>query len=140
MILSELTDLQLTARKTKNTKVIPFLSLLISQIQMVGKNDGGRESTNDEAIRVIKKLIGANEETLSNTTSPEKRDALIGELEIMKPFLPSMVSDDEIKKTISDLINNGSNNIGAIMGGLKKQFGSSVDMKLASQLAKSALL
>ena len=140
MILSELTDLKLTARKTKNTKVIPFLSLLISQIQMVGKNDGGRETTNDEAIRVIKKLIDANEETLSNTTSPEKRDALIGELEIMKPFLPAMVSDDQIKNAISDLINNGSNNIGAIMGGLKKQFGSSVDMKLASQLAKSALL
>ena len=139
MILEELTKQKNTARKNKDTAIIPFLSLLISQIQMVGKNDGGRDTTEDEALRVIKKMIAANEETIVNTTDLDVSDELIAELEIMKPFLPQMATADDVNREVSLLIHNGVDNIGAMMGGLKKKFGSTVDMRMASAMAQAAL-
>jgi uncharacterized protein YqeY len=139
MILETLIKQKNDARKHKDTAIIPFLSLLISQIQMVGKNDGGRDTTEDEALRVIKKMISANEETMVSTTNDETFGELMIELNIMKPLLPQMVSADAVNSEISLLVYNGVDNIGAMMGGLKKKFGSTVDMKMASAMARAAL-
>jgi uncharacterized protein YqeY len=139
MILTDIQKLKMTARKNKETEMIPFLSLLISQIQIVGKNAGGRDTTDDEALRVIKQLIAANEETLLATTSSVIGDPLIKELNIMKPFLPTMVSAEEVQKAIDELVSSGADNIGALMGGLKKRFGSTIDMKMANPLVREAL-
>ena len=137
MIIKQLDALKLQARKSKQPTA--FLSLLISQINLIGKNDGDRETTDDEALRVLKKMIAANEETISVLDTGAQLDALQAEVDVMTPFLPQMVDEATVQAYIDELVSGGANNIGALMGGLKKKFGSTIDMKLANPLVRAAL-
>lgn len=136
---------QLQARKSRSADDVAFYSTLLSEIVSVGKKQN-RESTNDEAIDVVKKFLkGANEviEHLEKIqTSPgqvENNEALAKyKLEkcLFEELLPKMATAEEIRNEIVSLKQNGASNVGAIMKGLKEKFGASLDGKLASSLAK----
>lgn len=55
-------------------------------------------------------------------------------ISVAEEFLPEMVSEDEIRAFAGTLENKA--NIGVIMKALKEKFGESLDMKVASAIAK----
>lgn len=124
-------------RKAKGP-LVGFYSLIISDIINVGKNDKGRETTEDEAIRVIKNMITKNEATIAVMEANGGVDTseLKAENWAIEGFVPEVMSENE---TFEAIVALGGTNIGQIMGGLKKVFGAKVDMKLAQRLAKEFL-
>jgi uncharacterized protein YqeY len=58
---------------------------------------------------------------------------------VLEPYLPTMMSKELIKVTVEDMIKNGANNMGQIMGTFNKQFPGKADNKLVSQYAKELL-
>ena len=53
---------RIAAMKAKDSQKSTFLSTLYAEAAMVGKNDGNRDTTDEETVKVIKKYIaGANE-------------------------------------------------------------------------------
>lgn len=129
----------LTARKAKKSKLVSSMALLISEIERIGKNDGNRATTKDEAIAVIKKMVLRGQELHNYLDVGPMRDATEAELEMLNGYLPTMVTEDDVKAFISDKIDDGATHIGQLMGALKKEYGQTVDMKAAGGIAKQML-
>ena len=141
MLLEKIKADQLAARKNKEALKATLLTTLFSEVQMKGKN-AGRETTDDEATQVIQKFLKGVNETISylDCAGGDNAEALAtarAEKEILEAYLPKMATEDEIKAEVASLKAAGAANIGAIMKGLKDKFGSTLDGKLASQLAKA---
>lgn len=136
-LLQQIKNDQLAARKNKETIKAILLTTLIAEVSAVGKKEN-RETTNDEAIKVIQKFVKGNDETLEALKFSSDERVLIARTEktILESYLPQMASEDAVKATVDKLKTNGCNNVGEIMKILKLQFGATLDGKMASRLAK----
>lgn len=134
----------LTARKEKRSAEAALLSTLVSEITMVGKNDGNRETTKDEMMKIIKKFVQNIEEIIklkgeseSDATSEKQ------EKEWLSRYLPKQMSEKElseiIEKIVSELPEKSMKVMGAVMGRLQKEHGGLYDGKEASKIVKQAL-
>jgi len=142
-ILKDIKSAQLSARKEKNRFKAGILTALISEVSIIGKNQGIDETKDEDSLKVITKFKkGINDTILllkDKITYPEKMKELKDELEIYESFLPKQLSEDELKENIEKIIKNGSTNIGQIMGSLKKSYGGTYDGKIASNIIKSLI-
>ena len=121
----------LNARKARNALKSNLLTTLYSEAGIIGKNNGNRESTDEEVIGVVKKFIKNTEILLGLHDSEETKT----ELTYLKEYLPKQLSNYELKNIISGLIDSG-NNIGQVMKHLKENYSGLYDGKVASQLVK----
>jgi len=139
---------KITAMKKKDSFVKTILTTLIGEIEIIGKNDGNRKTTDEEAIKVIQKFLKGVKDTevlvlaeIEKTGEDlvEKMTELSKEKKIYEAYLPTLMSEDELSKLISDMIDALPNpNIGMIMGQLKKS-GYTYDGKMASKLIREKL-
>ena len=134
MIVQEIQKLKTQFRK-ENPEMGSFLAFVQSEIEKVGKNNGNRQTTEDEAISVIEKIIYNNEKsiTLSNgNMTAEQQEKLNSENQILQQFLPEKIDDTTltlfIEKTILEISNA---NLGSLMKSVKENFGKRVDMNKA---------
>jgi uncharacterized protein YqeY len=135
MIIDILKAENLTARKIKDKFTSGILTCLIGEIEIVGKNDGNRKTNDSEAIKVITKFKKGAEEILKAKPSDEVKN----EIKIYDTYLPKLMTEDELAKLISDMIDAWTNpNIGMIMSQLKKS-GYNYDGKMASSIIRTSL-
>ena len=91
------------------------------------------------AISSIKKLIAATNENITlakkSGIPAEKYES---DLVILKKYVPDvqLLSEEETRKLVADLIASGANNIGLVMKGTA---GKAVDKALVSKIAKEML-
>ena len=129
-------------RKARNP-VAPSIQFALSEIEKVGKNGGNRETTEDEAIKVVQKLIATVNENIRFATESMDDGRLIAlnfEKLILESVLPQMASDEEIVTFLSVFMTSHSKmssvpKKGEIMKALRDQFGALIDMKRAGQIA-----
>lgn len=140
-IIEKLKVESLNLRKTKNP-VAASITFALSEVEKVGKNNGNRQTTEDEAIRVIQKLIATIDENIEfakKENQDNRLDHLNFEKHILSSVLPEMVSMDEVRsylksKYIFAEAANDMPNKGMIMKSLRENFGSKVDMKAAGNI------
>lgn len=112
---------------------------------MVGKSKGNRETTDDEAVSVVKKFVANITETCKhyecqdNVQALQKLNELKAERALYEQFLPAQLSEEQILAEVEAIIAAGATNVGAVMGAMKKKHGSSYDGATASRLAKARL-
>ena len=138
-LLEQIKKDQLEARKNKEALKATLLTTLFSEAAMKGKN-ANRETTDEETVQVIQKFLKGVNETIGylekGGDNAEALATVHAEKTILEAYLPKMASSNEIRAEVAVLKSAGAANIGAIMKGLKDKFGSALDGKLASQLAK----
>ena len=145
MILKEIKRNQLSARKRKDKFTASILTTLIGEIEIVGKNDGNRETTDKEAENVVRKFLKNAEQTqrlmLENglTEKSIKYERTFPEILIYKSFLPKQLTTEELNEKIDDLIVSGCNNIRSIMMELNKDFKGAFNGKMASIIIRELL-
>ncbi len=114
---------------------------ILSEITRIEK-DVCREANEAEIVQVIKRERARRDEALEFARKG-KREELVaqyeGEAKILDGYLPTAVSEDEIKAAIAGQIESGAAQMGPIMKALKEQFGARLDGKIASELVKQAL-
>jgi len=144
MIVQKIKKDQLEARKAKNKELAGTLTALYSEVAIVGKNNGNRDTTDEEAIKVITKFKkGVNEsiESLQGSHNWEncqgRIDELVDEVEVYEAYLPKQMSKDELTQTIKDIVATGADNIGKVMQALKKDYAGLYDGKMASTLIRA---
>jgi uncharacterized protein YqeY len=128
--------------RKERSPVASSIVFAISEIEKVGKNNGNRETTDDEAIKVIQKLLVVVNENIRY--AGEKEDGrlihLREEKEILESVLPKMASDQDITDFLRDLFTGKREDKipkkGEVMKALRDHFGALVDMKRASEIAK----
>ncbi len=136
-ILEKIKADRLAARKAKETDNVAYLNFLIGEIEKIGKNAGNRETTNDEAITVLKKTLNNVDSTILANAKDVPFD-LIHEKHYLESLLPAMVGEDVVKARINSLIKSGGNK-GSIMKDLRAEYGATIDMKTAGAFADEAL-
>ena len=128
------------AYKAKNMEKKNFLSVLKGNIQtQEGKNI---ESTDENVLKVIKSLEKGILETIearkSNSLDTSEQEL---ELTYIKPYQPTLMSEEEIRVNIHQvIIDSGETNMGKIMGIFNNTFaGKAFDNKTVSRLIQEEL-
>lgn len=131
-IIEKLKEESLRLRKERSS-LAPKIVFALSEIEKVGKNNGNRATTEDEAIKVIQKIIANIDETYKLTGEPIGENK---ERRILISVLPQMASEDEIRSKLVFAFNGKEvRNKGEIMKWAKTEWGSLADMKQVGSIA-----
>jgi uncharacterized protein YqeY len=137
-VLEKLKTETMNLRKTRNP-LAPSLVFALSEIEKVGKNNGNRATTEDEAIKVVQKLVATIDENLKLNIDDARRVALNFEKQILLGVLPQMATETEITDFLRELFTGKRGGDipkkGDVMKALRDHFGALVDMKRAGQIA-----
>lgn len=145
MLLLQLQNDSLTARKARESDKALLLITLFSEAARIGKDDGNRETTDDEVLKVIRKFLKGVQETLDVLPAEKVEARAMAEFEktILESYLPKMATEQELKAvidaTVAGLETKSPKQMGIVMKALKDKFAGAYDGNLASQLVKSAL-
>lgn len=142
------------ARKTQDKLRAVILGTLLAEIRKVGKDDGNRQTTDQESELVISKFLKNLNETFKLLTGVEmlsfnrSNDDLIidqkiidmlEEADIYMSYLPEPLTEKKQDDIINELINSGIISIGQIMGKFSKDYRGLYDGKILSTKIKIAL-
>lgn len=133
-VIEKLKAESIALRKTRSP-VAPSILFALSEIEKVGKNNGNRATTEDEAIKVIQKLIATINENLKLDIDDGRRVALNFEKNILAGVLPEMATDDDVRILMEEIFGTEApKNKGVAMKVIRDEWGSKVDMKRAGEI------
>lgn len=135
-VLVELKAKALELRKARHS-VAPKITFAISEIEKVGKNAGNRETTNDEAIKVVQKLVSVIDENLKHASEIDMIISLKHEKQILMSVLPTMLTSEQISELVEEMLTVTLNK-GEIMKQLKAKYGALIDLKIVNELLKDS--
>ena len=143
-ILQDIKDASLTARKARETGKALSLTTLYAEAFMIGKNDGGRETTDAETVAVIKKFIKNIDETVSKFVLGDVRiETFVDEKRLFSTFLPKQLDEAGIRTELINMkaeLNLASpKDMGALLKAFKAKFEGTYDGATASKIAKEIL-
>jgi uncharacterized protein YqeY len=133
-VIEKLKTESMALRKTRNP-VAPAILFALSEIEKVGKNNGNRATTEDEAIKVVQKLVSTIDENLKLPLGDGPKVALNFERNILAGVLPQMASEEDIRSLLKDTIGDQPpKNKGVAMKVIRDEYGAKVDMKRAGEI------
>lgn len=132
----------MTAFKMKKTVAKNLLSVVKGEIQTVEKNTGVESMSDEDVLKILTKTSKSLKETI---TSLEKNQSgmlsndLVSakeEFDIISSYLPKQMTKEEVTQKVTELVNSGVTNIGAIM----KEFAQlPADKKMVSEVVKEVM-
>jgi len=121
---------------------VAMISTIMAEIAAVGKNNGNRETTDAEAIVVIKKMVKNNKATI-DMVNESQAGPYVKENDYLQQFLPKEASKEEIAAYIEELVQEiGSptmKDMGKIMGRIKERFNGNYDGKMVSTMVRQVI-
>ncbi len=144
MLINQLKQDQLQARKDRDTIRAKFLTTLYADAIMVGKDDGNRETTDIEVTNILKKYIKNAEEVKLNLSSEDERFTIAEtEIEILNLYLPKQLSLHDLNIVIAQIIEarefTSMKDMGKTMKDLKAMYEGTYDGAAASNIVKTQL-
>jgi uncharacterized protein YqeY len=122
----------MTAFKSKNMVAKSILSVVKGEIQTVEKNIGSDNLSDAEVTKILTKTVKSLKETIT-LTNDEKSKV---ELSVIEVYLPTQMSKEEVTAKVTELVNSGITQIGAIM----KEFSTlPADKKMVSESIKEVI-
>ncbi len=135
-ILQKIKDDLLAARKAGHVVERSLLTTVLSEVQMIGKNDGGRDTTDAETVAYLKKMIKNTNDTIAHV-SPEQAGygVLTKEVAILSSYLPKQMTEEEIQGIIEEL-KSKAYGVPEIMKHFKENHAGLYDGGFVSKLAR----
>ena len=136
--IEELKKEKLEALKAKNTNKSNLLSVVISSYQLaeIEKKAKGEEMNDENMLsilnKVLKGLVDEKEMYASNLKEKEARE-VEEQINIIKSYLPKLLSEEEIKDIIKKL---DKKDLKSIMQYFKTEYAGKVDFSLVAKVAK----
>lgn len=122
----------MTAFKSKNMVAKSILSVVKGEIQTVEKNIGSDNLSDVEVTKILTKTVKSLKETI--TLSNDEKSKV--ELSVIEVYLPKQMSKEEVTAKVTELVNSGITQIGAIM----KEFSTlPADKKMVSESIKELI-
>ena len=120
------------AFKGKNAIAKGILSVVKGEIQTVEKNVGTDNLSDVEVTKILTKTVKSLKETI--TLSNDEKSKV--ELSVIEVYLPKQMSKEEVTAKVTELVNSGITQIGAIM----KEFATlPADKKMVSESIKELI-
>lgn len=146
-LLKVLQDDSLGALRTKDDLKI-FRQTLFGEAKKPGKDNGNRDSTDAEVLKVISRFKDGLEDNIplfekrgDTEKVNEHKAQLVIVLDYLDRFAPKVVlmSETELKTIVDKAIAEGADNIGKVMSVLKKNHEGKYDGAMAARIIKSIL-
>lgn len=135
---------QLTARKAKDALKATLLTTLIGELTAVGKNDGNREVTDADVVKLVKKFLDGVNETIklladvsNNDGSADRYVNLLKEQSYLNTYMPQQFDEIQLTQLLSELVIETGPNLGKLMALLKTRYAGQYDGGMASKIAKT---
>lgn len=140
MIKEQINKDYMTAFKAKNTVAKNLLSVVKGEIQTAEKNTGVKDLSDEDVLKILTKTAKSLNETIKSLSPIDGKGEDIvqacAELAILQCYLPKQMSREEISQKVTEIVNSGVTNIGAIM----KEFAQlPADKKVVSEVIKDIL-
>lgn len=137
-----------TSMLARNELKTSVLRMLISAINYyeIQKGGAGYSASEEDIISVIGSQAKQRRDSIeeyNKANRPELADKEQKELEILQTYMPAQMSEDEVKKLVSETVSQtGASTIqdmGKVMGALMPKIKGKADGNLVSNLVKQAL-
>lgn len=138
MIQTEIKERVITAMKARDKELVEVLKFVKGKLENEAKTKGIEILEDKDAEKIIQKYVKERKDSLDVAKQANRPDLVEKEqfeIDSLSDYLPKVMSEEETRKIIQDLINDGASNIGQIMGKLSK-YGNTIDKGLASKLAR----
>ena len=138
MIQTEIKERVITAMKARDKELVEVLKFVKGKLENEAKTKGIETLEDKDAEKIIQKYVKERKDSLDVAKQADRPDLVEKEqfeIDIFSEYLPKVMSEDETRKIVQDLINDGASNIGQIMGKLS-QYGNTIDKGLVSKLAR----
>lgn len=137
--LLDLKKEKMSALKAHDANKGAILGVLISAYQKneIEKKGKGQEMTDADMVSVLNHAMKELQDEKCMYESAGREDEvskIVGQMEVVKGYLPKMMSEDEIKAVIEGL---SDKSIKAVMVEFKTKYNGKADMGLVSKIAKS---
>ena len=142
-LIKRIRDEQLGARKQRSIDA-SILTVLLGEAEKIGKDKGNRDPSDDEVILVVRRLLKTGNELKDLfTDNVEKLADTLAEIKILESFLPAQLADNDIieaaKEIVEEVGATTMKQMGQVMGIMRKKFGNSLNMAVASKAVKDLL-
>lgn len=136
--LLDLKKAKMNALKNKDVNAQSVLGVVIGYYQKMesDKRVKNQEMTDADMVSILSKVVKELEEEKAMYASANKTEevnASQAQIEIIKAYLPKMMSEEEIRKVIASLEDKSMKNV---MMTFKKDYAGKADMSLVSKIAK----
>lgn len=136
--LIELKKAKMVALKNKDTNAQNVMGVLIAAYQKAesDKKVKGQEMTDADMVSILNKVLKELEdekamyESANRTTEAANS---LAQMEIVKSYMPAMMSEEEVRKVIEGLEDKSIKNVMMVF---KSQYAGKVDMGLVSKVAR----
>jgi len=137
MNIKELRKTMMLAKKTDPEKST-ILAMLLDATQKLAKADGNREANEKDLLAAAKRELKMAHQSVD--AGIEVGNTVV----ILQVFIPETKGAEETKAIVDTLIaelpEKNPKLMGKVMGILKKEYGDTMDMGIASQMVKEALI
>ena len=134
------------AMKTRDSLKISTLSFLRASMQNLAIEKKKEKLDDPDVVAILRKQIKQRQDSIEQFKKGNRIDLAEKEnkeLDILKQYLPSVLSADELKKTIEDVIAAtgaaGPKDTGKVMKEVMAKIAGQADGKLVSDLVKEKL-
>lgn len=139
MTIDEFKKIKITAMKEKDKDAVDIYNIIISKLMLVNieKKAQNAEMTEADCANVLKKVekeLIEERDGFVKAGRAETVASLDRQLEIVRKYLPKMLSEEEIKNIIMTL---DDKQIGSVMRYFKTNYNGQVDMKLIGEVLKT---
>lgn len=136
--LLDLKKAKMNALKTHDENAQNVLGIIISAYQkmQIDKQGKGQQMTDADTVSVLNKTLkelSDEKEMYEANGRKEQAEADAKQMEIVKSYLPKMMSEEEIKEVIEKLEDHS---IKTIMTEFKTNYAGKADMGLVSKIAR----
>ena len=134
------------AMLAKDEAKLRALRAIKAAIILLKTSEAGKEITEEDEMKMLQKLVKQRKESIDIYTKQGRDDLAKTEQEevaVIELFLPKMMSEEEIRVALKDIIASlGATSpaeMGKVMGAANKAFAGKADNKIVSVLVKEML-
>ena len=145
-IKTQIMDDLKTAMKAREMELVSTLRLLQSALKNKEIDLRPNEPTEEDYIAVLKKNAKQRKESISQFKDAGRDDLAQNEeneLKIIEKYLPELMSEDQVKAVVTDVIAEtgaaSMKDMGKVMQAVLAKTGGQADNKMVSQFVKEAL-
>ena len=144
-MLQKLKDDLKQAMKEKNILKRDTIRLIMSGIKQI-EVDERREVSEEDVIKLIQKGVKQREDAINFAKDGGREDLIEqnqAEIDILSSYLPKQLSDEELKETLTQIIQKigatSMKEMGKVMGVATKELSGKADGKRINQVVKELL-
>lgn len=134
MLIEKIRNDMHEAKKAKDLLRANLLSTLYAEIFTLSKS--GKELTEEDEIRIIKKFIKNSDETLALEIPEDQKSKYKTEKQILESYLPQQLAKEEIEKTVGELLSQGKV-MKDIMAYFKENYSGRYDGKSVNEIVRA---